>query len=144
MNIWKKKILHSYWSISDQSRIWFSSFANSASNFSVRSSYLPTISRNFCEPHLFSTSKCLLSIVTPCTKWHTWRTLFKVHSARGLCLSCFVGLDNSLLAGCCSVECSVCCHQLRPCMHASLQAQAYQVFKGNWRGKLRELKGLII
>lgn len=125
------KTFYSYWSISSQSWIWFSSFADSASNFSVRSSYLPTLSRNFCEPHLLSISKCLLSIVTPCTKWHTRCTLSKVHSARGLCLSCFVGLDNSLLAGRCSLECSICCHQLRPCMHASLQAQAYQVLKGS-------------
>lgn len=126
-----------YWTVSGQPWIRLSSFADSASNFSVRSSYLPTLSRNLREPRLLSTRKCLLPIVTPCTKRHTWCTLFKVHSTRGLCLSCFVGLDNSLLAGCCSLECSLCYHQLRPCMHASLQAQAYQVYQGNWRGKWR-------
>lgn len=129
--------LYRYWTVSGQPRIRLSSFADSASNLSVRSSYLPTLSRNLRESHLLSTRKCLLPIVTPCTKRHTWCTLFKVHSTRGLCLSCFVGLDNSLLAGCCSLECSLCCHRLRPCMHASLQAQAYQVYKGNRRGKRR-------
>jgi len=129
--------LYRYWTVSGQPWIRLSSFADSASNLSERSSYLPTLSRNLRESHLLSTRKCLLPIVTPCTKRHTWCTLFKVHSTRGLCLSCFVGLDNSLLAGCCSLECSLCCHQLRPCMHASLQAQAYQVYKGNWRGKRR-------
>lgn len=131
--VWR--FLRRYWTVSGQPWIRLSSFADSASNLPVRSSYLPTLSRNLCEPHLLSTRKCLLPIVTPCTKRHTWCTLFKVHSTRGLCLSCFVGLDNSLLAGRCSLECSLCCHQLHPCMHASLQAQAYQVYKGNWRGK---------
>lgn len=123
--------LRRYWSVSGQPWIRLSSFADSASNLSVRSSYLPTLSRNLREPHLLSTRECLLPIVAPRTERHTWCTLFKVHSTRGLCLSCFVGLDNSLLAGRCSLECSLCCHQLRPCMHASLQAQAYQVYKGN-------------
>lgn len=132
--------LYRYWTVSGQPWIRLSSFADSASTFSVRSSYLPTLSRNLRQPHLLSTRKCLLPIVTPCTKRHTWCTLFKVHSTRGLCLSCFVGLDNSLLAGCCSLECSLCCHQLRPCMHASLQAQAYQVHKGNWRGKWKAVE----
>lgn len=135
-NVWLS-CLYRYWTVSGQPWIRLSSFADSASNLSERSSYLPTLSRNLRESHLLSTRKCLLTIVTPCTKRHTWCTLFKVHSTRGLCLSCFVGLDNSLLAGCCSLECSICCHQLRPCMHASLQAQAYQVYKGNWRGKWR-------
>lgn len=129
-NVWLS-CLYRYWTVSGQPWIRLSSFADSASNLSVRSSYLPTLSRNLRESHLLSTRKCLLPIVTPCTKRHTWCTLFKVHSTRGLCLSCFMGLDNSLLAGCCSLECSLCCHQLRPCMHASLQAQAYQVYKGN-------------
>jgi len=129
-----------YWTVSGQPWIRLSSFADSASNLSVRSSYLPTLSRNLREPHLLSTRKCLLPIVTSCTERHTWCTLFKVHSTRGLCLSCFVGLDNSLLAGRCSLECSLCYHQLRPCMHASLQAQAYQVYKGNRRGKRSKIK----